>query len=114
MAFCRLRNLTCVPTGEGAIFFLMQRTEGWTTRAIQAAARDLDFSPALAGVCKSEAELVEYFIRESNEALFQKIAEERPLWASKSSTDKIKMAVRWRLEMLEPYVGVAMLAPAHV
>ena len=91
----------------------MQRTEGWTTRAIQAAARDLNFSSALAGVCKSEAELVEHFIRECNEALFDKIADERPLWASKSSTDKIKLAVRWRLEMLEPYVGVAMLATAH-
>lgn len=92
------RQLTCLR---------LQNTEGWTTRAIHAAAKDLNFSPALSGVCKSEADLVEYFIRQCNNALFDKIADERPLWASRSPTDRLKLAVRWRLEMLEPYIGMS-------
>jgi rpsU-divergently transcribed protein len=84
----------------------LQHKEGWSTRAIQAAARDLGFSAALAGVVKGEADLVEFFIRKCNNALFDRMRDERALLHQQAGlADRVKLAVRWRLELLGPYIG---------
>ena len=84
----------------------MQHTEGWSTRAIQLAAKDLQYSPALAGVCKDESELVAHFIRKCNHELFEKMRQQHAELEAQSDTiDKLRLAVRWRLELLAPYAG---------
>jgi rpsU-divergently transcribed protein len=90
----------------------LQHQEGWSTRAIQAAARKLRFSPALAGVVKGEADLVEFFIRKCNDALFDRMRGERALLHQQDGmADRVKLAVRWRLELLTPYIGALPAAP---
>ena len=80
-------------------------TEGWTTKALQLAAKDLKMSPMFGGVC-SEKDLVHYFIESSNERLFERIEGSGPEFHSLPVPDKVKLAVRWRLEMLSPYISV--------
>lgn len=81
----------------------VQAAEGWTTRALQLAAQDLKLSPMFAGVC-SEKDLVQYFISSSNDRLFERISNS-PDFDSLPVPDKVRLAVRWRLEMLSPYIS---------
>jgi rpsU-divergently transcribed protein len=82
---------------------LVQAAEGWTTKALQLAAQDLKLSPMFAGVC-SEKDLVQYFITNSNDRLFEQIQSSTE-FHTLSVPDKLKLAVRWRLEMLSPYIS---------
>lgn len=82
----------------------MQAAEGWTTKALQLAAQDLNLSPMFAGVC-SEKDLVQHFITTSNDSLFECIRSRSSEFDSLSVPDKVKLAIRWRLEMLSPYIS---------
>lgn len=82
----------------------VQAAEGWTTKALQLASQDLNLSPMFAGVC-SEKDLVEYFVKSSNERLFERIRSGGEEFHSLPVPDKVKLAVRWRLEMLSPYIS---------
>lgn len=81
-----------------------QKVKGWTAGALQAAATELHMSPMFAGVC-TEADLVEHFIMKCNDALFRRIAQAGPDFEQKRTMAKINTALRWRLEMLAPYIG---------
>lgn len=73
---------------------------------MQRAAEDMHLSPVFAGVCDGkEKDLVEHFIRTCNQALFAKLREAGPEYQALSTADKIKKAVRWRLEMIAPYIS---------
>ena len=91
----------------------MQGSEGWSRAALAKAAAELQFSPALAGICsRGEADLVEFFVRQCNEVLFQRIAAEGAAFNEKDATEKVKLAVRWRLEMHAPVIGVCLICVA--
>lgn len=84
----------------------VQASHGWTIKAIQSAAEDMKLSPVFAGVCDGkEKDLVEHFIRTCNQQLFARLREAGPEFTSLSTADKIKLAVRWRLEMIAPYTS---------
>jgi hypothetical protein len=86
----------------------MQAKKGWSTRAIQAAAADMGFSPMMAGICATtDAQFVELFIRSCNRKLFDRLQQERPALAMMTPLDRAKTAIRWRLEMLSPYIGAS-------
>lgn len=89
-----------------------QAAEGWTNKALQLAAQDLKLSPMFAGVC-SEAEFVKYFIETSNERLFERIRNSGPEFHSLPVPDKVALAVRWRLEMLSPYISMSLISLPH-
>jgi hypothetical protein len=60
----------------------------------------------LAGICtKGEYDLVYFFIRKCNRALFDRIRAEGAAFSEKGTAEKVKLAMRWRLEMLAPYVS---------
>lgn len=81
-------------------------SEGWTVKAIQQAAHDMNLSPVFAGVCDGkEKDLVEHFIRSCNHKLFVRLRGAGPEFTALSTADKIKLAVRWRLEMITPYIS---------
>eukprot|EP00892_Ulva_mutabilis_P003275 jgi/Ulvmu1/1319/UM011_0047.1 len=81
-------------------------SQGWTVKAIQSAAEDMDLSPVFAGMCDGkEKDLVEHFIRSCNQQLFARLRDAGPEFTSLSTADKIKLAVRWRLEMITPYIN---------
>lgn len=77
-------------------------------KALQQAARDLNLSPMFGGVC-GEKDLVVRFITASNERLTEKLQSAGPEFHQLSVPDKIKLAVRWRLEMLAPYISMPLL-----
>jgi rpsU-divergently transcribed protein len=84
----------------------VQATTGWSTKAVQAAAADMKYSPMMAGICaKSDAEFVELFIRRCNRKLFERLRQEAPSFAVMSPLDRAKTAIRWRLEMQSPYIS---------
>ena len=84
----------------------MQGTEGWSRAAIAKAATVLDFSPALAGICKrGGADLVEFFIERCNAALDERIEAEGSDFVAKSMKERALLTIRWRLEMLQPVIG---------
>lgn len=90
--------------------FCVQATEGWTAKAMQRAAEDMNLSPVFAGVCDGkEKDLVEHFIRSCNQQLFARLREAGPEFTALSTADKIKLAVRWRLEMIAPHVSAFLL-----
>ena len=73
---------------------------------MQRATEDMNLSPVFAGVCDGkEKDLVEHFIRSCNQKLFDRIRDAGPEFTHLSTADKIKLAVRWRLEMITPFVS---------
>lgn len=79
---------------------------GWSTAALSAAARQLQLSPAAAGMCaRGPAELVEYVVEQHNAALADELA--TPAMAQQLTTlplrSRLSLAVRRRLEMTVPY-----------
>ena len=77
---------------------------------MQRAAEDMNLSPVFAGVCDGkEKDLVEHFIRSCNQQLFARLREAGPEFTALSTADKIKLAVRWRLEMIAPHVSAFLL-----
>ena len=73
-------------------------------------AQDLKLSPMFAGVC-SDSELVRYFMRTCNERVLERVRNSGPEFHILPVADKTKLAVRWRLEMLEPYISVFLTPP---
>jgi rpsU-divergently transcribed protein len=82
----------------------MQATEGWTMAALHQAAKDLNLSPMFGGVC-SEKDLVVHFIKTSNAQLEDMLQKAGPDFHQSTVADKTKLAVRWRLQMLSPYIS---------
>lgn len=85
----------------------VQAEKGWSTRAVQLAAEELGYSPMLAGVCaSSDAEFVQFFIRRCNQRLAERIHAEGAAFAAMPPLERAKTAIKWRLQMLSPYIGV--------
>ena len=75
---------------------------------MRAASSQLGLSPAFAGVLpRGEAELVEHYVAKCNRALEQRLADGVAEFRAQGMTARIKQAVRMRLEMLIPHIGVA-------
>lgn len=86
-------------------------THGWSTKALAASAEKMGLSSSVHGMfARGGADLVLYFIRSSNEALGQQLADEAEL-ASKDPEKKkgtrtvIRDAVEFRLRMIIPYMS---------
>eukprot|EP00884_Botryococcus_braunii_P017484 jgi/Botrbrau1/4419/Bobra.0348s0009.2 len=79
---------------------------GWTRRALQEGAKDIHLSPAAASLFdRNGLQLIEFFAQKCNDdlgALARQRAEEL---SAQPVSQRIKMLLRWRLEMLIPYIG---------
>lgn len=50
---------------------------------------------------------MEYFIERCNNDLFDKIEDMGQDFKDKDLHEKLALAIQWRLELLQPYIGVA-------
>lgn len=78
---------------------------GWTADALEEAARSLSLSPAVVGTLGApEERLVSYFVRKCNDELRVKLLERDNELRNMRVRDRIKLAVRLRLEMVAPFM----------
>ncbi|KAK9827204.1 hypothetical protein WJX74_010318 [Apatococcus lobatus] len=78
---------------------------GWTRAALEAGCRDQGLSPAAVGMLPSgPAELVQFFIDQCNAELAAELARRKSELGMMRTIDRVKLAVRLRLEMLVPYI----------
>eukprot|EP00963_Diacronema_lutheri_P013021 scaffold2195_cov333-Pavlova_lutheri.AAC.6 len=81
--------------------------KGWSRDAVRAAANDLGLSPSVGGMLeRGDVELIEYFLDKCNRQLVQDLNAMEEELKEMRIRDKIKTAVKIRLEMLQPYVNV--------
>lgn len=81
------------------------KEQGWTLAAVQAAARDLGLSPAIAASLeRGPAELVEHFVLKSNEEFAAQAAQRKGDLENMRLKERIAQLLRWRLELTAPYV----------
>ena len=82
------------------------KQHGWTSAALVAAARDLGLSPAVTGIVpRREAELVEFFIAQSNKKLVEAMQQHADEFQSMSPEDRIRWALKRRLSMVHPHIS---------
>lgn len=90
---------------EGALSHV--RTLGWSTAALQAAAKELGYSPAVAGLVEGgETELVQYFMDKCNAELAQRLADMAPELQQMRVPERIFQGAKLRLEMIIPFIDV--------
>ncbi len=83
-----------------------QSERGWSVAALQAGARELGLSAAAAALVPGgEAGLVQFFVEQCNSRLAGELAARRAELAAMRVPDRIRTAVRRRLEMLVPVIG---------
>lgn len=79
-------------------------TLGWTEEAIAAGAQELKYASAVTGLFpRGAVELVEFFVQKANSDLSKKLRDSSDLLRDMRTVDKIKTAVRLRLQMLIPF-----------
>eukprot|EP01006_Ploeotia_vitrea_P041717 TRINITY_DN66564_c13_g5_i1.p1 TRINITY_DN66564_c13_g5~~TRINITY_DN66564_c13_g5_i1.p1 ORF type:complete len:339 (-),score=140.45 TRINITY_DN66564_c13_g5_i1:43-1059(-) len=77
---------------------------GWTEATIDKAVAELGLSPASAGVLqRGPVEVVEYFIRDCNDRLSAKLRDSADIMRNMRTVDKLKTAIRIRLDMQSKY-----------
>ena len=81
--------------------------KGWSRDALRAAAKDLGLSPAIGGLLdRGDVELVEYFLDKCNGKLTEDLKSMEAQLKEMRIRDKIRTAVKIRLEMVQPYINV--------
>lgn len=81
------------------------KQHGWTHASLTAAARDLQLSPALAGILiRGPSELVEHVIKQHNQQLAQDLQANQQDYLKLPIRQRIAVAVRKRLEMNTKYM----------
>ncbi len=93
--------------------------DGWTDRAVKAAASDLSLDPFLISELfpKGPLDLIAYFVKRADEQMEEELAKRNV--ASMKIRERITLAVRLRLELYAPYreairAALALLAmPSH-
>ncbi|BDA41822.1 Ubiquinone biosynthesis protein COQ9, mitochondrial [Coccomyxa sp. Obi] len=79
--------------------------KGWSVAALQSGAEDLQLSRSASGMISSGAAgLVEYFVEECNQQLASELESRQEELARMRTPERVRMAVRMRLEMLIPYI----------
>eukprot|EP00808_Paulinella_micropora_P029889 g39002.t1 len=92
------------PTREKVLDCALRHVQshGWTSQALVAGVQELGYSSSL-GASISEGELVHHFIKKCNRMLADKCAV--PPGLSGTTKEKLRQALRWRLEMHIPYLA---------
>mmetsp|Transcript_17894 Transcript_17894/g.21430 ORF Transcript_17894/g.21430 Transcript_17894/m.21430 type:complete len:360 (+) Transcript_17894:90-1169(+) len=89
-------------------------TTGWSMETLRAGATDRGLSPAAVGMIpRGEAALVLHFEEKCNKQLVEKMTENHEDLMNMGMTSRIRTAVRWRLEMVIPYMKTWPQALSH-
>ncbi|KAK9909165.1 hypothetical protein WJX75_008087 [Coccomyxa subellipsoidea] len=97
------------------------KSKGWSVAALQSGAEDLQMSKSISGIVQNGAAgLIEYFVDDCNQRLEAGLDSRQEELAGMRVPERVRMAVRMRLEMLIPYIDTWPQAlgvqahPAHV